>query len=71
MGGLAGIVLSWFFAPGTQLNSQLSNIGFGLFGLAFLFGYSIDIFFALLDRLVSVSVGTIEKFSDSQTPTVR
>ena len=36
-------------------NSEFKSVGFGLFTFAFVVGFSIDVFFALLDRLVFIS----------------
>ena len=52
LGALAGIVLGWFYSPGTAISDAADRVGFSLFVVAFFFGFSLDIFFALLDRLV-------------------
>ncbi|TPJ36905.1 hypothetical protein [Mesorhizobium sp. B2-8-3] len=67
LGGLAGMILAWFMAPGTKLGGEVTGIGFSLFTFAFLFGFSLDIFFAILDQFVSMSVAGIKKFG---SPTV-
>jgi len=67
LGGLAGMILAWFMAPGTKLGGEVTGIGFSLFTFAFLFGFSLDIFFAVLDQFVSMSVAAIKKFG---SPTV-
>lgn len=53
LGALAGIVLSWFFTPDDLLTSEVAGLGFTIFGLAFLFGFSLEVFFDLLDRFVT------------------
>lgn len=65
LGALAGMILAWFMAPGTKLGSEVTGIGFSLFTFAFLFGFSLDIFFAVLDQFVSMSVAGIKKFGSS------
>ncbi|WFP65339.1 hypothetical protein [Mesorhizobium sp. WSM4904] len=65
LGALAGMVLAWFLGPDTKLGGQASAIGFSLFTFAFLFGFSLDIFFTLLDQFVSTSVAGIKKFGSS------
>ncbi|TPN82502.1 hypothetical protein FJ987_12400 [Mesorhizobium sp. CU2] len=65
LGALAGMVLAWFFAPGTKLGDEVSGIGFSLFTFAFLFGFSLDIFFTTLDQFVGMSVAGIKKFGSS------
>ena len=62
LGGFAGIIIAWFWAPVSQKVPEFSSIGFNLFGMAFLIGFSIDVFFAFLDRAVSVIVGGINRF---------
>lgn len=52
LGALAGIILGWFWTPETTLGTEITKIGFSLFAMAFLFGFSIDVFFAMLDRFV-------------------
>lgn len=61
LGALAGIVLTWFFVPGSRLNVEVANVGFTLFAFAFLFGFSLDVFFAILDRFVATSVASIQR----------
>ncbi|MES0189114.1 hypothetical protein [Mesorhizobium sp. LSJC264A00] len=65
LGALAGMVLAWFVAPGTKLGEEASGIGFSLFTFSFLFGFSLDIFFTILDQFVSMSVAGIKKFGSS------
>ncbi|MDX8483367.1 hypothetical protein RFN28_33705 [Mesorhizobium sp. VK24D] len=65
LGVLAGMVLAWFLAPGTKLGDEVSGIGFSLFTFAFLFGFSLDIFFTVLDQFVSMSVSGIRKIGST------
>ena len=65
LGALAGMILAWFMAPGTKLGGEVTGIGFSLFTFAFLFGFSLDIFFTILDQFVSMSVAGIRKFGSS------
>ncbi|MDP1902130.1 MAG: hypothetical protein Q8K96_17035 [Rubrivivax sp.] len=53
LGGLAGIIIGWFWVPtaGTP-NSSAIAVSSISFGVAFLAGFSIDSLFALLDRLI-------------------
>ena len=52
LGGLAGIIIGWFWVPGAMGNGaavpQISSIPFGM---AFLAGFSIETLFSMLDRL--------------------
>jgi len=50
---MAGVSISWVFASFVDKSADGHPGGITVFGLAFLFGYSIDVFFAALDRLTS------------------
>ena len=53
LGGLAGIIIGWFWVPtAPTANSSPIAISSISFAVAFLAGFSIDSLFALLDRLV-------------------
>lgn len=52
LGGVAGIVIGWFWAPVSASNSGASAISSVPYGLAFLTGFGIDMLFGLLDRLL-------------------
>ncbi|MDX8496628.1 hypothetical protein RFN29_34565 [Mesorhizobium sp. VK22B] len=62
LAALAGMILAWFWGPTFGSNSEFKSVGFGLFTFAFVVGFSIDVFFALLDRLVFISTNAISKF---------
>ena len=62
LAALAGMILAWFWGPTFGNNSEFKSVGFGLFTFAFVVGFSIDVFFALLDRLVFISTNAISKF---------
>lgn len=51
LGAFSGTILAWLWAP-TKMSSGLTDIGLNVFAAAFLVGFSADVFFALLDRLV-------------------
>ena len=52
LGGLAGIIVGWFWAPTTAASaSSAISISSVSFGAAFLAGFSIEGLFSLLDRL--------------------
>lgn len=65
LAALAGMILAWFWGPAFGDNSEFRSVGFGLFTFAFVVGFSIDVFFTLLDRLVSVSTAAISKLGTS------
>lgn len=54
LGAFAGIIFGWFWQPTSEFNAGFGNIGINVFGWAFLIGFSVEIFFALLERLVAV-----------------
>ncbi len=61
LGGFAGIIVVWFWTPTSQKLTQPAFATLTSFGLAFLVGFSTDVFFQALDRLVtylSQAVGT-------------
>ncbi|HEY2356316.1 MAG TPA: hypothetical protein VGH86_02610 [Phenylobacterium sp.] len=49
---MAGVSISWVFASFIDKGANERPGGITVFGLAFLFGYSIDVFFDTLDRLI-------------------
>jgi hypothetical protein len=51
LGGLAGIIIGWFWVPGAGSPGSLSQITSIPFGIAFLAGFSIETLFSLLDKL--------------------
>lgn len=53
LGGLAGIIVGWFWVPTSPIpGSSAIEVSSISFGVAFLAGFSIDSLFALLDRLL-------------------
>jgi hypothetical protein len=53
LGGLAGIIVGWFWVPTSPTpTSSAITVSSISFGVAFLAGFSIDSLFALLDRLL-------------------
>jgi hypothetical protein len=61
LGGFAGIIVVWFWTPTSQKLTQPAFATLTSFGLAFLVGFSTDVFFQALDRLVTYlaqAVGT-------------
>lgn len=54
LGAFAGVIVTWFWAPNSELAAGFTSIGLTLLTIAFLIGFSVDVLFALLDRLVTV-----------------
>lgn len=61
LAALAGVIAGWFWEPAFGANSEFQAAGLGLFTFAFVIGFSIEIFFSLLDRLVDISSTAITK----------
>lgn len=58
----AGIAVGWFFENGIKIEGITTSGGSpGVLLLAFLFGFALDVFFALLERLVSVSTDAVNR----------
>jgi len=51
VGGVAGIIIGWFWVPTGTFGTQLGKGSSIPMALAFLTGFSIDILFSALDRL--------------------
>jgi len=68
-GGFAGIVFAWFWAPLQAHDSAVPLSSLSAFGIAFLAGYSTDILFQLLDRLVEAASAQIRRSPAQPGPT--
>jgi hypothetical protein len=58
LGGLAGIIIGWFWVPAPGATTALPQISSLPFGIAFLAGFSIETLFSLLDRLNNTIANT-------------
>lgn len=47
LGALTGIAVGWFFSPDSSVLGSFSPLA-----LAFLFGYNVEVFFALMDQII-------------------
>ena len=65
-GAFAGISIAWFWAPSSLDELSFSGISIGALALAFLLGYSLDAFFGLLDKLVSLLSSTVERLGTGE-----
>jgi hypothetical protein len=61
LAALGGMIVGWFWEPAFGANSEFKAVGFGLFTLAFIIGFSIEVFFTLLDRLVKLATNAIDR----------
>jgi hypothetical protein len=51
LGGVAGIIIGWFWTPSGTLGAELASVSSLPLALAFVAGFSIDILFSVLDRI--------------------
>ena len=65
LGALGGIAFGWFWAPGVTDGLLPPTLPLGAYAIAFLIGYSIDIFYSLMDRIVASISVTIENIGAS------
>lgn len=65
LGALSGMILAWLWNGMFSADGDLKAVGLGVFALAFVFGFSIDVFFALLDRLVRLSTSAVNRIGDA------
>ena len=65
LGALGGIAFGWFWAPGVTDGLLPPTLPLGAYAIAFLIGYSIDIFYSFVDRLVASISASIEKIGPS------
>ena len=61
LGALSGMILAWLWNGMFNANEDFRAVGLGVFALAFVFGFSIDVFFAFLDRLVRLSTDAVNR----------
>ncbi len=61
LGGFAGVSFGWFISPATTSEILGWTLPLGAYTVAFLIGYSIDVFYALLDKAVVLISGWIER----------
>ena len=56
LGAFAGITVGWFFTPTTAAQGfSFPDVGMATLTFAFLLGFSIEVFFSFLERLVNLS----------------
>lgn len=61
LGALAGMSLAWLWEGVFKSTGELEAVGFGLFTLAFIFGFAIDVFFTLLNHLVTIANNAVAR----------
>jgi hypothetical protein len=61
LGGFAGIIFAWFWAPTPDTMEKFVGLSVNSFAIAFVIGFSIDVFFALLDNFVTFLQGLIKE----------
>ena len=70
LGGISGLAIGWFLTPDTSKGlADISALPTAPFAIAFLAGFSIDLLFSLLDRLIaSVSPSPAPQANQPATP---
>ena len=66
LGGFAGMSFGWFVSPATTSGFLGQALPLGAYTIAFLIGYSIDVFYALLDKAVVLISGWIERMGTGE-----
>lgn len=69
LGGFAGVAIAWFWRPDTNDSVLFANVSVGALTTAFLFGYSLDVFFTFLDRAVTGLNRASENLTSDRRPT--
>jgi uncharacterized membrane protein YczE len=65
LGALAGILLAWFWTTTTvEEGLTIPDVGLGTLAFAFLLGFSIEVFFGLLDRFVVLANQAVQRLGD-------
>lgn len=60
LGSFIGLIVGWFWSPQSNQFFEFANVNVGLFAVAFMFGYGIDVFLNLLQRMVQKLAGAVE-----------
>jgi len=68
IGGLAGLAVAYFWSGADMTSASFNSAGFGLFVVAFVFGFSIEVFFSFLDRLVELSTESVRSIGSPPPP---
>lgn len=66
LGTFAGFVIGWFISSDADINGGFSPAKLSPFAIAFLAGYSVELLFTMLDKIVSVYSGTAKKQEDPE-----
>lgn len=61
LGGFAGLSFGWFVSPAATSEILGRTLPLGAYAIAFLIGYSVDVFYALLDKVVVLISNWIER----------
>ncbi|MDI6027217.1 hypothetical protein QBK99_13550 [Corticibacterium sp. UT-5YL-CI-8] len=61
LGALAGMIMAWLGMGLLGKDEAFKSIGLGLFAFAFILGFSIDVFFDLLENLVKAARKTVRQ----------
>jgi hypothetical protein len=67
LGTFAGFVIGWFISSEAEISSGVSPAKLSPFAISFVAGYSVELLFTLLDKIVSVYSGAEKKKEESET----
>lgn len=69
LGMFAGVSVGWFAAPTTMVQGiGIADLSLATLTLAFLVGFGIDVFFSLLDKMLELFRGSIDRIGTSGGP---
>lgn len=68
LGGFAGIIFAWFWAPSADASQDFVGLTINSFAVAFIIGFSIDVLFALLDTLVRFLQNVVNQIGQAGAP---
>ena len=67
LGGFGGVAFGWFWSPATTEGLIATTLPLGAYAIAFLIGYSIDVFYAMLDKIVVMLTHAIDNIGRPTT----
>jgi peptidoglycan/LPS O-acetylase OafA/YrhL len=65
LGALAGMIMAWLGMGLLGTDEAFKSIGLGLFAFAFVLGFSIDVFFDMLENLVKAASGAVAQIGST------
>jgi hypothetical protein len=66
LGAIAGISFGWFVSPAATSEILGQTLPLGAYTVAFLLGYSVDLFYTLLDKVVMLMSAWVERLGTAK-----